>query len=102
MAWTALFHRGQGLRSTVRSYEHEELEGTEVGTLFSNDTLDGELLATTRPHHAGKLGGRERTASAPWSGAAFETRSGKEALSPARRPGGRCRRSPTRKRRGRT
>ncbi|MEO5820894.1 MAG: TonB-dependent receptor [Vicinamibacteraceae bacterium] len=42
--------------ANVRRYQHEELEGTEVGTVFSNDTVDGELLATTRPL-AGKLEG---------------------------------------------
>jgi iron complex outermembrane recepter protein len=40
----------------LRRYEHQELEGAEVGTVFSNDTADGELLATTRPI-AGRLEG---------------------------------------------
>jgi iron complex outermembrane recepter protein len=40
----------------LRRYEHEELEGTEVGTVFSNDTEDAELMATTRPLF-GKLEG---------------------------------------------
>jgi iron complex outermembrane receptor protein len=40
----------------LRRYDHRELEGTEVGTVFSNDTTDAELLATTRPV-AGRLEG---------------------------------------------
>ena len=33
----------------LRRYRHDELEGTEVGTSFSNDTADGELMVSTRP-----------------------------------------------------
>ena len=33
----------------ARRYRHDELEGDEIGTMFSNDTADGELLVTTRP-----------------------------------------------------
>ena len=29
----------------MRRYQHDELEGTEVGTHFSNNTLDVDLLA---------------------------------------------------------
>lgn len=36
----------QSYRTTlgVRRYQHSELEGTEVGTTFHNDTVEGELL----------------------------------------------------------
>ena len=36
----------QSYRATlgVRSYQHSELEGDEVGTTFHNDTLEGEVL----------------------------------------------------------
>jgi iron complex outermembrane recepter protein len=61
----------------VRSYEHEELEGTEVGSVFTNDTLDGELLATTRPI-AGRL---EGTYGASGGSRRFDA-IGEEALSP--------------------
>lgn len=40
-----------GLRGSfnLRRYRHEELEGDTIGTEFSNDTLDFELLASTKP-----------------------------------------------------
>ena len=63
--------------ANVRSYEHEELEGTEVGTVFTNDTLDGELMATTRPI-AGKL---EGTYGVSGGSRRFDA-IGEEALSP--------------------
>ena len=36
----------QSYRATlgVRQYEHSELEGTEIGTTFHNDTVEGEVL----------------------------------------------------------
>jgi len=40
----------------VRRYRHDELEGEEIGTRFTNDTLDFELMATTKPI-AGRLHG---------------------------------------------
>lgn len=39
----------------MRRYQHDELEGTEVGTHFSNNTLDFDLLAGHRKH--GRLSG---------------------------------------------
>lgn len=39
----------------VRRYQHDELEGTEVGTHFSNDTLDFDVLAGHRKY--GRLSG---------------------------------------------
>lgn len=33
----------------VRSYEHSELEGEEVGTVFQNDTREAELMLSHRP-----------------------------------------------------
>ena len=39
----------------VRRYQHDELEGTEVGTHFSNNTLDFDLLAGHRTY--GRLSG---------------------------------------------
>jgi len=40
----------QSYRATlgVRRYEHEELEGSEIGTRFDNDTLEGEVLLSHR------------------------------------------------------
>ena len=61
----------------VRRYQHDELEGTEVGTTFSNDTMDGELLATTRPI-AGRL---EGTYGVSGGSRTFDA-VGEEALSP--------------------
>ena len=55
---------GQGLpgllssyRATlgVRRYKHSELEGTEVGTQFENNTVEGEVLLSHRP--AGRMSG---------------------------------------------
>jgi iron complex outermembrane recepter protein len=39
----------------ARRYQHDELEGTEVGTHFSNNTLDFDLLAAHRKY--GRLSG---------------------------------------------
>jgi iron complex outermembrane recepter protein len=76
---------GQGLGGTltsyratlgVRRYQHTELEGEEIGTRFTNNTVEAELMAGHRPlgRLAGSLGGwflnREFTAT------------GAEALSP--------------------
>jgi iron complex outermembrane recepter protein len=61
----------------VRRYQHDELEGTEVGTTFSNDTVDGELLATTKPI-AGRL---EGTYGVSGGSRTFDA-VGEEALSP--------------------
>jgi iron complex outermembrane receptor protein len=61
----------------VRRYDHDELEGTEVGTVFSNDTVDGELMATTRPI-AGRL---EGTYGVSGGSRRFEA-IGEEALAP--------------------
>ncbi|MEP7118168.1 MAG: TonB-dependent receptor [Acidobacteriota bacterium] len=76
---------GQGLngplssyRATlaVRRYQHSELEGTAVGTQFTNYTVEGEVLLSHRP--AGRMSGS--------IGGWFLTRefsaSGAEALSP--------------------
>jgi iron complex outermembrane receptor protein len=42
----------------VRRYEHDELEGDEVGTHFDNDTEEAEVLVSHRPfrHLAGTIG----------------------------------------------
>jgi iron complex outermembrane receptor protein len=47
----------QSYRATVsvRRYTHSELEGTEVGTTFHNDTVEGEVLLSHR--RAGRLVG---------------------------------------------
>jgi len=47
----------QSYRATlgVRRYEHQELEGDEIGTTFDNDTLEGEVLLSHRKT-AGMLG----------------------------------------------
>ena len=47
----------QSYRATmgVRNYEHSELEGSEVGTTFHNDTLEGEVLLSHK--RAGRLVG---------------------------------------------
>lgn len=51
----------QSYRATfgVRRYEHQELEGTDVGTTFDNDTLEGEVLLSHRKTGAllGSVGG---------------------------------------------
>ncbi len=41
----------QSYRATVgvRRYEHSELTGTEVGTTFNNNTVEGEVLLSHRP-----------------------------------------------------
>ena len=61
----------------VRRYKHEELEGSEVGTAFTNDTAEVELMAAHRA--VGRLKGS--------AGAWFLNRDfdaiGAEALSPA-------------------
>ncbi len=60
----------------VRRYEHQELHGVEVGTLFNNDTEEAELLVSHRPF--GKLSGTV-------GGSLFTrgfTAIGEEALSP--------------------
>jgi iron complex outermembrane recepter protein len=43
----------------VKQYEHTEFEGDEVGTIFNNDTLEGELLGSHRAFGrlSGTLGG---------------------------------------------
>jgi iron complex outermembrane receptor protein len=61
----------------VRRYRHDELDGEEVVTQFKNDTVDFELLATTRPV-AGRLTG---TYGVSGYGRQFEAL-GEEALSP--------------------
>ena len=59
-----------------RRYRHEELEGSEVGTLFRNDTTELELLGSHRAF------GRLKGSVGAWAlGRAFEAR-GEEALSP--------------------
>jgi len=47
----------QSYRATVgvRQYEHSELEGDEVGTTFSNDSVEADVLMSHRP--AGRLVG---------------------------------------------
>ena len=47
----------QSYRATlgVRKYEHSELEGSDVGTTFHNDTVEGELLLSHK--RAGRLVG---------------------------------------------
>lgn len=76
---------GQGLdgglssyRATlgVRRYTHSELEGDEVGTLFKNNTIEGELLLSHRP--IGRLSG---TAGGWFLSREFSAE-GAEALSP--------------------
>lgn len=51
----------QSYRATfgLRRYEHQELEGTDVGTIFDNDTLEGEVLLSHRKTGAllGSVGG---------------------------------------------
>jgi iron complex outermembrane receptor protein len=60
----------------IRRYQHQELEGVEVGTTFKNDTLDADLLAGHKQY--GRLSGA--------FGASFGDRDfeaiGEEALSP--------------------
>jgi iron complex outermembrane recepter protein len=68
----------QSYRGTlsVRRYEHSELEGTEVGTTFHNDTVEGEVLLSHR--RAGRLVG---SFGGWFLNRAFEA-IGEEALSP--------------------
>jgi iron complex outermembrane receptor protein len=71
------FLNGVKASFNVRRYKHDELEGDEVGTQFTNNTLDFELLATTRPV-AGRLHGTYGFSGYDRSFAA----TGEEALSP--------------------
>jgi iron complex outermembrane receptor protein len=68
-----------GYRGTlaVRRYKHEELEGTDVGTAFKNNTVEVEGMASHRA--AGRLKG---TVGAWVLDRAFDA-TGEEALSPA-------------------
>jgi iron complex outermembrane receptor protein len=68
-----------GLRTSfnVRRYRHDELDGETIATQFKNDTIDFEVLATTKPV-AGKLQG---TYGVSGYGRSFEAL-GEEALSP--------------------
>lgn len=43
------FLRNTRLRIGINDYEHKELEGTEIGTLFTNESVEGRLEATHRP-----------------------------------------------------
>ena len=60
----------------MRRYEHSELEGTEVGTTFHNDTIEGEVLLSHQ--RAGRLVG---SFGGWFLNRAFEA-IGEEALSP--------------------
>ena len=61
----------------IRRYKHEELEGEEVGTAFTNDTTDLEVLGSHR------VFGRLKGTVGGWlQGRAFDA-VGAEALSPA-------------------
>ena len=68
----------QSYRATlgVRKYQHSELEGTEVGTTFHNDTVEAEMLLSHK--RVGKLVG---SFGGWFLGRAFEA-IGEEALSP--------------------
>lgn len=68
----------QSYRATlgVRKYEHSELEGSEIGTTFHNDTLEGEVLLSHK--RAGRLVG---SFGGWFLNRAFEA-IGEEALSP--------------------
>jgi iron complex outermembrane recepter protein len=61
----------------IRRYKHEELEGEEIGTAFTNNTADLEVLGSHRAY--GRLKG---TVGAWFMGRAFDA-VGAEALSPA-------------------
>ncbi len=61
----------------IRRYKHEELEGEEIGTAFTNNTTDLEVLGSHRAY--GRLKG---TVGAWLMGRAFDA-VGAEALSPA-------------------
>jgi iron complex outermembrane receptor protein len=67
------------VRSTigVRRYEHTELEGDEIGTLFTNDTTEVDFLGSHRAF--GRLKG---SIGASFLSRAFDAQ-GEEALSPA-------------------
>jgi iron complex outermembrane receptor protein len=60
----------------VKRYDHDELEGDEVGTHFDNDTEEAELLVSHRPF--GRLSG---TVGGWFLNRAFKA-TGEEALSP--------------------
>jgi len=62
---------------TVRRYRHDELDGEEIATQFENDTVDVELMATTKPI-AGRIQG---TYGASGFSRSFDA-TGEEALSP--------------------
>ena len=68
----------EGFRASLsaRRYKHEELVGTEVGTQFTNDTTDADLLV--RHRKVGKLSGTVGVAFLNRDFAAI----GEEALSP--------------------
>jgi iron complex outermembrane receptor protein len=68
----------QSYRATlgVRRYEHQELEGDEVGTTFENDTLEGEVLLSH-----GRAGGLLGSVGGWLLNRQF-TATGEEALSP--------------------
>ena len=66
----------------VRRYEHEELEGDEVGTLFTNDTTELELLGSHR------AAGRLRGTIGGWVLDRAFSAEGAEALSPPIDQGG--------------
>jgi iron complex outermembrane receptor protein len=61
----------------IRRYKHEELEGEEIGTAFTNNTTDLEVLGSHRAY--GRLKG---TMGAWFMGRAYDA-VGAEALSPA-------------------
>jgi iron complex outermembrane recepter protein len=63
--------------ANVRRYRHDELDGETIVTQFENDTVDFELMATTKPV-AGRLQG---TYGVSGSGRQFAAL-GEEALSP--------------------
>lgn len=60
----------------LRRYQHDELEGAEVGTVFSNDTEELELMTSHR-----RFGRLKGTVGGWWLNRAFGA-SGEEALSP--------------------
>jgi iron complex outermembrane receptor protein len=60
----------------VRRYQHEELEGIDIGTVFNNDTEELELMTSHR-----QLGRLKGTLGGWWLNRAFGA-SGEEALSP--------------------
>ena len=60
----------------VRRYQHEELEGDEVGTLFKNDTTEAEFMASHRAV------GRLKGSVGVWAFDRTFDSQGEEALSP--------------------